>query len=274
MDFAPEHVTSLDQLHAIELEALVAIDRVCHAHGIRWFLHGGTLLGGIREGGPLAWDDDVDICMLGDDFRRFKDVAHELGPRFVLVDPAEQDVFFDFLPRVRDLAYTYPNARADAAAFGGMLDHPDIDIFVPERACIDPRRDARQALRLKLNYALALGHRPSMDHGQFSGAAKLASYILPLLGRRKSIARLAAQRDALAAWGDSPDKMIIINEQPAYWHLRWERSWYEGERSCSFAGETLPVPVGAEDVLVNVYGEGWKTPPPASERRPQHAELA
>ena len=71
-------VETLEQLHALELEALIEIDRVCKRHGIRWFLHGGTLLGGIREGGPLAWDDDVDISMLKEDFAELLRVSARL----------------------------------------------------------------------------------------------------------------------------------------------------------------------------------------------------
>lgn len=268
-------ITSLEQLHALELEALLEVDRVCKNHGIRWFLHGGTLLGGIREGGPLAWDDDVDISMLREDFLTFREVApRELNSRFRLTLPVDYDEFFDFLPRVTDLAYAYEATRDDSNAFGDRLDHPDIDIFVLEPACADPARDKKQSTRLALNYAEALGHRPNLDHAEFHGASKLASYVLPALGRRKSMAQLIEERETLADWGDDARVMRVVNEQPRYWSLRWQRSWYEGERTCEFSGVELPVPTDAEAVLVNVYGEGWQTPPPANERVPQHASLA
>lgn len=270
-----ETITSLEQLHALELEALLEIDRVCRKIGTRWFLHGGTLLGGIREGGPLAWDDDVDISMLKEDFDKFCKLApQELDPRFKLVQPIEYDQFFDFLPRVTDLAYVYEAAREDSDAFAGRLDHPDIDIFVLEPACSDAKRDRRQSLLLALNYAEALGHRPAVDHGEFSGPAKLASYVLPAIGRRKSMRSIIGRREELAGWGDDPELMRVPNDLPRYWNLRWQRAWYQGDRSCEFSGVKLPVPMGAEEVLVLVYGEGWQTPPPESERVPQHASLA
>ena len=268
-------VESLKQLHELELEALLAIDAVCRKHGIRWFLHGGTLLGAIREGGPLAWDDDVDISMLKEDFCRFAEVApKELPPRFALTLPGDYDEFFDFLPRVTDLEWSYKATREDAKAFGGRLDHPDVDIFVLEPSCTG-LADALQSLRLLANYAQALGHRPSIDHSEFSGTAKIASYVLPAIGKRKPMKRLLAAREKIAAAGSNTRVLRIVNELPAYAHLRWDASWYTPQvaRTVEFSGVELPVPANAEAVLELVYGKSWRTPPPKSQRVPQHASL-
>ena len=268
-------VESLAQLHELELEAMLEIDRVCAKHGIRWFLHGGTLLGGIREGGPLAWDDDVDIAMLKDDFERFIQIApRELDSRFALTLPGDYDEFFDFLPRVSDLEWKYEATREDANAFDGRLDHPDVDIFVLEPSCAG-FADTRQSLSLLANYAQALGHRPHVDHSEFSGVAKLASYVLPAIGKHRSMKRLLAARKRIANRGTNVHMLRIINELPRYAHLRWDANWYtpDVKRTVSFSGVDLPVPAGAEDVLELVYGKDWRIPPPQAARVPQHASL-
>ena len=46
------------------LEMLQYIDSVCKKHNIRYWLCSGTLLGAVRHGGFIPWDDDVDIEML------------------------------------------------------------------------------------------------------------------------------------------------------------------------------------------------------------------
>lgn len=60
---------------AAQLEVLSHIDRVCRKNGIRWWADCGTLLGAVRHGGYIPWDDDLDICMFRDDLQKFLEKA-------------------------------------------------------------------------------------------------------------------------------------------------------------------------------------------------------
>ena len=61
----------LRRLQLVELDILRDIDKVCREHGIRYFLDSGTLLGAVRHGGFIPWDDDVDLGMPRHDYERF-----------------------------------------------------------------------------------------------------------------------------------------------------------------------------------------------------------
>ncbi len=72
LELTPEQ---LRQLQMIELEMLIEVDRICKKHEIKYNIIGGTMLGAIRHGGFIPWDDDADIFMLRDEYTRFRRIC-------------------------------------------------------------------------------------------------------------------------------------------------------------------------------------------------------
>ncbi len=68
--------TNIAHKHIIDF--LCEIDDVCREHGIKYSLHGGTLLGAERNGRLIPWDDDADISMLRSQFNKLKMIENEL----------------------------------------------------------------------------------------------------------------------------------------------------------------------------------------------------
>lgn len=68
-------------IQQLELEILSVIDGICQKHGIKYFLAGGTLLGAVREGKAIPWDDDLDIGMLRGDYEKFRKVCEKELPQ-------------------------------------------------------------------------------------------------------------------------------------------------------------------------------------------------
>ena len=75
----------MKSVRAAQMEVLDSIDRICRKHDIKWFADCGTLLGAVRHGGYIPWDDDLDICMLRDDYTRFHQYAQDELPEGYLV---------------------------------------------------------------------------------------------------------------------------------------------------------------------------------------------
>lgn len=86
---------------AAQLEVLEIVDKICQKHNIRWFADCGTLLGAVRHGGYIPWDDDLDICMLRDDYIRFNEIAEqELPEGYVVLNLHKEEFYFEYLTRV------------------------------------------------------------------------------------------------------------------------------------------------------------------------------
>ena len=69
--------TWLTRLQALEVEILKDVDAFCREENLQYCIVAGTLLGAVRHGGFIPWDDDTDIVMPRADFERFKKIAPE-----------------------------------------------------------------------------------------------------------------------------------------------------------------------------------------------------
>lgn len=85
------------------LELLCEIDRICKKHGIRYWLSSGTLIGAVRHGGFIPWDDDLDIEMMREDYDRLMDILPtELPSTMALQNHRTDHTYFFFYAKVRD----------------------------------------------------------------------------------------------------------------------------------------------------------------------------
>ena len=63
---------TLRQIQMIQLEMLVEVDRICKKCRIRYNIIAGTLLGAVRHGGYIPWDDDADVAFLRPEYEKFR----------------------------------------------------------------------------------------------------------------------------------------------------------------------------------------------------------
>lgn len=258
-DLRPQGDNPLRSCQLVMLRLLKVLDAVCAQEGLSYWLDGGTLLGAVRHGGFIPWDDDVDVKMPLEDYRRLV----EIGPR---VFP--YDVFFQ--TRETDPAHAVPWVKLrDRFSFmddpGGPYAYSQgipIDIF-PAVYMTARRHKHRKIFSLLPPYDLP-PQWPlktwSIPHKLYSGSyALLQSLVRPVV--RSSLIRRALDR-----WGDRGDK-LWVNDYP----IEWLKEAFPQEvvfplSRIRFEDAEFSAPAQPEAYLGIMYGPDYMTPPPEHKR--------
>lgn len=97
-------VKSIEELHKIDLDIVKDFKRICDENEFKYYMIGGTLLGAIRHGGFIPWDDDIDIGMPRDDYEKFLLIANdELKKNLKISNFKTNEKYQYYISRIIDL---------------------------------------------------------------------------------------------------------------------------------------------------------------------------
>lgn len=117
---------TVKEIQNITKDMLYLFDKFCVNRKLRYWVCGGTLLGTIRHKGFIPWDDDVDVFMPWEDYRKFMD-EYVCDANYSLIVPHKTD-----RKRYYDLFAKMADNRTVIREDGGYIRkiHPiSIDIF-------------------------------------------------------------------------------------------------------------------------------------------------
>ena len=92
-----QEVTDIREIQQMELGIMEYIHETCQKIGVKYFLAYGSLIGAVRHKGFIPWDDDMDICMLREDYEKLQD--------YLIANPDER---YEVMSYKNNLNYVYP----------------------------------------------------------------------------------------------------------------------------------------------------------------------
>lgn len=232
----------LRQLHAVQLGLLQEFDRVCRRLGIPYQIAAGTLLGAVRHGGFIPWDDDIDVILQRADYRRLlRQAPALLGPECFLQSRRSDPAYDRHHAKLRRHGSVFRELQAPDGAHAGIF----IDIFP-----FDPVAPHARFWRWRCRLLCRL-------------IAALPGWVGPApreLLLRAIAARRADQVVCLAS-GSLHLGRILAQARPV---AEFEQTVWLG-----FAGLRLPATRAYERALTRLYG-AYRTLPPPEQRVPGH----
>ena len=93
------------QLRMIKM--LSFLNDICKENGITYFVAFGTLLGAVRHGGFIPWDDDLDIYINDKDLKKLRKIINNGSYPYVIQDYSSDKGFVRYYNVLRDLKSEY-----------------------------------------------------------------------------------------------------------------------------------------------------------------------
>lgn len=251
---------------AAQLEVLEEIRRVCSEMNIRFFADFGTLLGAVRHNGFIPWDDDIDICMLREDYMQFLEKAPDILEEWYEVKSVYNDPTFDIV-KARVINGRHMNFESVyLQKFHCCPYVVGVDIFPVDRVPDDIKK--YNELMESLNFLLKVEASIPMEGPYEDDVLTLVrniekNYGVPINYSNRLQHEIKKVYDSLCALyqGETTRDVGCMMALGAGWKgYRYNREIYESVIEMPFENTTIPVPIGYDLILKSCYGEDYMIP--------------
>lgn len=262
---------------AAQLEVLNSIDELCRKHNISYFAEWGTLLGAIRHGGMIPWDDDFDICMIGKEYNKLLSVLDKLPQELVLKD-FHSDNSGNMVIKIQNSKTGFVSKEI-LEKYHGFPFVAGVDIF---RLDYLPRkegdREFYRQLMLLINTVTALVNRiqnknaeNEQEYTLSQRNQKLDEYLIKIenlcmvkINRDSPIPEqlrsLVYERLSLLYEEQESDEVTMLAEWFHNENYRLPKSCYTQSIDMPFENMQIKIPVGYDELLRRKYGQGYMKP--------------
>ena len=262
-----QEVTDVSEIQQMELGIMEYIHEVCQKIGVKYFLAYGSLIGAVRHKGFIPWDDDMDICMLREDYEKLQD--------YLIASPDER---YEVMSYKNNLNYVYPFMKVQDNHTYLLEEDVRIDSNMGIYVDIFPVDGYEDDADFK-NKMTKLIKKRQLSCYTFKGITNTKSllnslirYISVVIFYFTNTNKYVEQIDELAK-----SRAVADYEQVDYLIYKdmnkpvWKREWLEQVIVGTFEGKEFMIPKHYHEILTSDYGDYMQLPP--LEQRVSHHDF-
>ena len=257
----------LRELQLKSLEIYEVLLDFCDKNKLKIFFCGGCLIGTLRNGGFIPWDDDIDVFMPRDDYEKLKELWPKKGDTksYELVIPSKDNYTKNQFITFNDNNTTFiKEYETDLEMNHGIR----IDIL-PLDGCPTSRIKRKIQKFWALIYSLYITQMVPTNHGKLvSILGKTLLFIVPTKGLRWAITRLAEKKMSKYKISDC-EYITELCAGPKYMQNEYRKEWFDKIIYKEFEGKKMPIPSGYDNYLRMAFGDYMKLPP-KEKQVPEH----
>ena len=253
-------ITDINELRQIQMGILDEVHRFCEAHGLRYFLSSGTLIGAVRHQGYIPWDDDIDIYMPREDYEQFLKTYQDPRGIYRVIDPKRESHYYYTFAKVVDRRTRMVEDEVQGYEIGVYMDIFPVD-YVTENM-----QERERVFRLK--HLLYKIRRCKLSHENYlsSKLAYLCYRYLPI-----TVRQLNRWIERLIVLPEPTDTVCNMTEAGPKLKGCFPAADIASSVDIAFEGRTYKTMVGYKDYLERTYGD-YMTLPPVEQRVTHHFE--
>lgn len=261
---------TLRKVQLVQLEIAKEIKRVCEENNITCWMEGGTLLGAVRHGGFIPWDDDLDLGMHREDYEKFLRIAPDaLNEKYELVDWKTVRDYPNFFCKVMKKGTVYVEEMMSGSSKCGIW----VDIFPYDNCPNEASARKRQIAQLTVLRAMirAKTHWNSWYvRGKFVLKKWLVNLPFQIMAAFFTKEQLVYAYEQCTTQYNKTSCSNVFYHDPVFggkWVM--PKKIFAEFIQLPFEDDTLTSPVGYDTYLTRGYGD-YMTPPPEDKRGNQH----
>ena len=229
------------------------VHQYCEAHGLRYFLSSGTLIGAVRHKGYIPWDDDIDIYMPRKDYEQFLR-EFKGSEQFKLLNPAKESHYYYTFAKVVDLRTRMVEKETEGYEIGVYMDIFPVDYVT------DNLQERERVFKLKKLLYKIRRCKISNSNPLQSRLAYLVYRYLPL-----SVSQIERKIRRLIVLAEPTQTVCNMTEAGPKLKGCFPAEDIASSVEIDFEGKKYKTMVGYKDYLERTYGD-YMTLPPVEQR--------